>query len=142
MAAELAVFPELLFAHPSRAQWGDEGESQGAKEALFERMYKADPDLFTMDRADVKRFEGALNKVLNNTLKMDNLVTNDGVANCKLLAAWTGTNIGKLRPGKGQQKNILHLVRQQIGADLPRKCFMFLMANGQCMTDGALIGDR
>ena len=75
MAAELAVFPELLFDHPSRAQWGDEGESQGAKDVLFGRMYEADPVLFTMDRSDVKRFEGALNKVLNTTLKMDNLVT-------------------------------------------------------------------
>ena len=75
MAAELAVFPELLFAHPSRAQWGEEGESQGAKDALFERMYKADPDLFTMDRSDTRSFEAALNKVLNTTLKMDNLVT-------------------------------------------------------------------
>ena len=119
MAAELAVFPELLFAHPSRAQWGEEGESQGAKDALFERMYKADPDLFTMDRSDTRSFEAALNKVLNTTLKMDNLVTADGVANCKILAAWTGTDIRKLRSGKGLISNILHNVRKQIGADLP-----------------------
>ena len=84
MAAELAVFPELLFEHPSRAQWGDEGESQSAKDVLFDRMYKADPVLFTMDRSDGRRFETALNKVLNTTLKMDNLGSNFHAQCCPL----------------------------------------------------------